>query len=257
MKTTTDNPKNPQAESAKKRKYVMVGLGLLATTILTFFGIRYWKKNKQTVQPDSSSPKFKADDPYTDPKTKPKSKAKPKAHTAQKTTETKHAAKEEKPKSEEPSLFEPQDLAANIRSGIITNNFLKAYTNLKLIRNTTDYTNVNKEFLKFKTGFTTQTIVTGLLSKFKLSSQRQVLFSAFKRIGLKFSGNKWTLGDTERVTPLLITTQPTKVWKDPRTSVAVPYNMVLGREVCKRGTFTLFENQHRYYLVESTTIKIQ
>lgn len=255
MKTTTDNTSNPQGASSKKRTYVMLGLGILATTILTFFGIRYWKKNKQTQPANADSPDFKAENPYTAPKVKPKSKPKAKAPTAQNATATKQAAPADKPKAEEPSLFEPEDLAAKIRSGIITNNFLKAYTNLKLIRNTADYSNVNKEFLKFKTGFTTQTIVNGLLSKFKLASQRQVLFSAFKRIGLKYSGNKWTLGDTETATPLLITTQPTKVWKDPKTSVAVPVNMVLGREVCKRGAFTLFENQHRYYLVESTSIK--
>ncbi|MGZ4036870.1 MAG: hypothetical protein ACXVPQ_03525, partial [Bacteroidia bacterium] len=66
-------------------------------------------------------------------------------------------------------------------------------------------------------------------------------------------GKKWSLSGIEK--PTLITIQGTKVWKDPQHSVAVPLNMVLGKEVAKRGHFTLFENDRQYFLVESKHVK--
>lgn len=244
-----------EAGSKNKKRYFLAGLGIIATTVLTFFGIYYWRKHKTTQASDSNAPDFKAQKPDT-AKGQGTSRPKTKSNSQNPSKSTiQFNDSKAKETTEEPSLFEPKDLANKIRSSILQANFILAYTSLKQIRHIKDYSNVNAEFVKMKTGFSSQTIVNGLLGKFKLESQRKLLFIAFKRIGLKYNGTKWTLGDTGQLLPQLITTTPTKVWKDPRTNVSVPSNMVLGREVCKRGNFTLFEHAKNYFLVESKAVK--
>lgn len=239
--------------SGKKKFYFLAGLGLLVTTALTFFGIYYWKKHKTTAANDQAPPDFKAERPA--PKTKPAAKGQTKKTAA--SSDPKQAAYKQAAKEPQPPNFEPEQLANTLRDGILRKNFLKAYTALKQVRNSADYKVVNTKFLALVsslTRFTRQTIVNALLNTFKLEVQRKVLFYEFKRIGLKYDGSKWTLGTIELV-PQLITTEPTKVWKDPRTSVDVPRHMILGREVCKRGNFTLFEHAKTYFLVESKAVK--
>jgi hypothetical protein len=235
----------------KKKFYFLAGLGLLATTALTFFGIYYWKKHKSTATNDQTPPDFKAEKPA--PKTKSSNKG-PAKKTAPSPGEKQADTKQPDAKAPQPPAFEPGDLAGTIRVGILKRQFLPAYTALKQIRNIADYKAVNIKFSALKTRLTRQTIVNALLGTFKLEAQRKVLFYEFKRIGLKYDGSKWTLGNID-ITAELITTEATKVWKDPRTSVNVPRHMILGREVCKRGNFTLFEHAKSYFLVESKAVK--
>lgn len=243
-----------QKNTAKKKKlYFLAGLGLLATTALTFFGIYYWKKHKSTAPSDQPAPDFNAETPA--PKTKPTTKGQTKKATPP--PAEKASAKKAAPKDAQPPVFEPAQLANTIRNAVIGKQFLAAYTALKKIRNLADYKTVNTKFtglVSSFTRFTRQTLVNALLDVFKLEAQRKVLFYEFKRIGLKYDGSKWTLGTID-ISPELITTQATKVWKDPRTSVNVPMHMILGREVCKRGNFTLFEHAKSYFLVESKAVK--
>jgi hypothetical protein len=240
-------------EGKRKKMYFLAGLGLLATTALTFFGIYYWKKHKSTAPSDQPAPDFKAENPAPKPKPTPKGQTK----KATPPPAEKDAAKKAAPKDAQPPVFEPAQLANTIRNAVIGKQFLAAYTALKKIRNLTDYKAVNTKFtglVSSFTRFTRQTLVNALLDAFKLEAQRKVLFYEFKRIGLKYDGSKWTLGTVD-ISPELITTQATKVWKDPRTSVNVPMHMILGREVCKRGNFTLFEHAKSYFLVESKAVK--
>lgn len=256
MKPTDSYSTNDgQKKSSKKKKmYFLAGLGLLATTALTFFGIYYWKKHKSTASSDQPAPDFKAEKPA--PKAKPSAKAQTKKAT-QPPGEKQANPKQSGAKGMQPPLFEPAALANTIRNGVIGKQFLAVYAALKKIRNLADYKAVNTKFtglVSSLTRFTRQTLVNALLDAFKLEAQRKVLFYEFKRIGLKYDGSKWTLGTID-VTPELITTEATKVWKDPRTSVNVPMHMILGREVCKRGNFTLFEHAKSYFLVESKAVK--
>ena len=250
--TASYSNQNGQTKAGRKKKlYFLAGLGLLATTALTFFGIYYWKKHKSTASSDQPSPDFKAEKPS--PKAKSASKG-PAKKTAQSPRTKQTNLKQAAAKDIQPPAFEPGVLAGTIRVGVIKKQFLAAYAALKQIRNITDYKAINTKFSALKTGLTRQTIVNALLSTFTLETQRKALFYEFKRIGLKYDGSKWTLGGTDLI-PELITIEATKVWKDPRTSVDVPKHMVLGREVCKRGNFTLFEHAKTYFLVESKAVK--
>jgi hypothetical protein len=257
---TKENNNSNTASPSKKGKYILIGLGVLATSLLTFFGIQYWKKNKKTSTTNTNTPDFETpknsftkkepQKPKTSaPKKKPvehKTKFDPKIKTEPKT--------EPKTESPEPPLFQAEQLSEELRDSILKKDFVKTFVLLKKIRNTNDYKYLSPEFNKYSIAGVRRTLVNALLYVFKLESQRKLLFLTFKRIGLKYQNNQWTLGDLNGSVQL-ITNQATKVWKNPKEYVSVPVNMVLGREVCKRGTFTLFENQHQYYLVESTSIK--
>jgi hypothetical protein len=94
-----------------------------------------------------------------------------------------------------------------------------------------------------------QTLVNGVLSSFKDEKQKVAIRAAFAAMGLKYDGKKWSLSGLEDKT--LVTNKATTVWKDPKTSVPVPQNMVLGKEVAERGTFKMFQNDNQLFLVES------
>ncbi len=264
--------------NSKKRKYALLGIGLLATSLLTFFGFRYWKKHKKTSETDNTSPDFKAENPYQAPIKKSQSKtgnesiktSAPKSKTSKASNQTKQttskssiheAASKIKDfsktiKNDAKTIITPALLAKGLQSAYLNKDFSKAYKYVQLIRSTKEYVSISKLFSLSLLGSTRKTLVTGLLDVFKTDNERKLLFTEFKRIGLKQIGSKWSLGEVEGIKNLLITIQSTKVWKDPKTSVNVPLNMVLGREVCKRGAFTLFENQNQYYLVDSTSVKL-
>lgn len=71
--------------------------------------------------------------------------------------------------------------------------------------------------------------------------------------GLKNDSKKSPLSGIEN-NPLIITIVPTRVWKDPRTSVSVPANMVLGRELERKKNFSMFASDNQYFLVESSHV---
>jgi hypothetical protein len=266
-KSTAKNSTTDQPPKKNYKRPVLIGLGLLATTLLTFFGIRYWQKNKRKQTVNNDSPDFKAENPYqktTDATSKKTtsttSQAKKNTEQNKKDSTVKQAASAVKDfknnlKDKAKTKLTPVFLATGLQMAYVKMDFLRTLQYLKHIHNVQHYSTVSKLFSALLIGRGRKTIVTAFLEIFKTDNQRQLLYAQFKRIGLKQKGDQWTLGDTAGASPLLITTQATKVWKDPKTSVPVPANMVLGHEVCKRGTFTLFENQRHYFLVESTTVK--
>ena len=269
MATTENNSRETtERKKYKKRKYIFLGLGILATSLLSYFGIQYWRKNKKedtkdTRVPDFEAPKttftkkethttkspLKKKPTDTKTKTEQKNKQEPKAET-----NTHSATNTAPPTPEEPALFQAEKLTEDLRNSILKKDFVKTFLLLKKIRNINDYKYLAEEFNKQSIFGVRRTLVNALLYVFKIDSQRKLLFNSFKSMGLKYQNNKWTLGNLDG-TIRLITNQATKVWKTPNEYVNVPINMVLGREVCKRGAFTLFENQQHYYLVESTSIK--
>ncbi len=270
METNINNTSTSNGKS-KKRKYTLLGLGLLATSLFSFFGYQYWKKNKQTKTKDANSPDFKAENPNkqtsatkstktetsqakTNSQTKKNTTPDSKKSTLKETAERIKKFKENFAKGmydKKPDVI----IAKGLLAAYLNKRFSEALTFLKHIENATQYSRVSKLFSLSVVGRGQKTLVGALLEVFKKDSERKMLYAEFKRIGLINNGHQWTFGNTVGDTPLLITTQETKVWKDPKTSVAVPLNMVLGREVCKRGNFTLFENHRQYYLVESNTVK--
>lgn len=251
MATTLNN-------SNRKRKWIFLGIGLL-TAGLSLFGYNYWKKNKQKTSGDSSAPDFKAEKPKAAPNTvkpkqqKPASPKKPsppaKKQVPQKVTKPDSGGKTT---ANNPNkVIDGKTLAQGFHAAIQKKDFSRTYTLLRNIRNTKDYSAVSKPY----STLSKQTLVTGLLNAFRDVKQRETLNKSFRAIGLKYNDKtkKWALSGVGPT--LIITTTPTKVWKDPKTAVPVPVNMVLGQQVCQRGNFTLFESDRQYFLVETRTIK--
>ncbi len=73
----------------KGKKRLIIGLGLLATGVLSFFGYQYWNSNKKKNETPVSTPDFKVDKP----KPQPKPKVKPTQGKGKKPPEKKSAPK--------------------------------------------------------------------------------------------------------------------------------------------------------------------
>lgn len=132
--------------------------------------------------------------------------------------------------------------------------FNKALSLLKTLRNVEDYKAVSDTFKNYRIGAVRQTLVNGMLNSFSDTKQKDAIRLAFSNMGLKYDGNKWSLSGIDNSCQV-ITLRNTKVWKNPRTAVSVPANMVLGNYITKRGEFTLFQNDGHYYLVQTQHVK--
>lgn len=226
----------------RKRKWLFLGLGLL-TTGLSLFGYHYWKKNKKTSF-DPKGPDFRAEKPKP-PKPSPKAQTK-KQGTA-------------KPKQAGP----PPKSMPGPKPGSISQPNSSAQTKpfpLKLGDKNSFVRNFQLGLIK-KYG-------KSILPRFGADgSFGNELAAAIRKIQKRPSTSPVSISEAlyksivsskvlTGVEPsLIITTSPTKVWKDPRTAVSVPVNMVLGSQICQRGNFTLFENDKQYFLVETSSIK--
>ncbi len=221
-------------KKGSKKRWVFIGLGLAATSALSFFGFQYWKKHKRQGEssPDTSSSQF-----VPPKKTVTKSKpSKPKSSSA-------------KGAPKPITKINITETAKKIHSALTTKNFNTVLGLLKTIKSVPDYTSVSKEFGRYLVNGVKQTLVNGVLSSFKDEKQKIAIRAAFAAMGLKYDGKKWSLSGINDKT--LVTNQPTKVWKDPKTSVPVPQNMVLGKEIAQRGSFKMFQNDNQLFLVES------
>ncbi|MCA6437386.1 MAG: hypothetical protein IM600_03645 [Bacteroidetes bacterium] len=145
-------------------------------------------------------------------------------------------------------------VAKDLYAAALTKNFNKAMSLLKTLRNTEDYKAVSDTFVNYRIGSVRQTLVNGMLNSFTDAKQKDAIRLAFSNMGLKYDGNKWSLSGIDDA-KLLITIQDTQVWKNPRASVRVPRNMVLGKAITTRGAYTLFENENQYFLVQTQHIK--
>ena len=222
------------APKKNKKRWIFLGLGLAATSALSFFGFQYWKKHKQKSEENNTS----ANSQFVPPK---------KSVSKQKTIKTKKTA----PKTAQKTTIRinAPETAKKIYTAVTKKDFNTVIGLLKTIKSVTDYTSVSKDFGKYLVNGVRQTLVNGVLSSFKDEKQKVAIRAAFATMGLKYDGKKWSLSGLEDKT--LVTNKATTVWKDPKTSVPVPQNMVLGKEVAERGTFKMFQNDNQLFLVES------
>ena len=222
------------APKKNKKRWIFLGLGLAATSALSFFGFQYWKKHKQQAEVNT--------DPASS-KVFPQQKKvlKPKGNKAKK------AAPKAPPKTS--TKINASETAKKIYTAVTKKDFNSVLGLLKTIKSVSDYTSVSKDFGKYFVNGVRQTLVNGVLSSFKDEKQKVAIKAAFAAMGLKYDGKKWSLAGIEDRT--LVTNKATTVWKDPKTSVPVPQNMVLGKEVAERGTFKMFQNDNQLFLVES------
>jgi hypothetical protein len=110
--------------------------------------------------------------------------------------EFKKIVEEKKEETPVPPLktFDPIAIAKGIYTAIIVKDFNATITLLKAIRSTTDYSLVSEQLKNsYRIAGVRQTLVNAALSTFAESSQKLKIQEAFKNMGLKYDGSKWTL----------------------------------------------------------------
>jgi hypothetical protein len=124
---------------------------------------------------------------------------------------------------------------------------------LKQMRTKEDYKQVNEIFIQYRLRGVRQTLVNGLLGSFTNENQKQQIRYEFIRMGLKYNGSQWSLDGFDGRP--IVTTEATNVWISATENVGVQASVVLGAEVTRKLDYTLFENNGRYFLVATKSIK--
>lgn len=146
----------------------------------------------------------------------------------------------------------PDSLGKDLYSAAIAKNYSKVISLLKQIQNSEDYSAANTVFKTGRINGVRQTIVNGLLNLFTSTNQKEAIKFEFLRMGLQFDGNKWSLSGFDGRS--LVTLEPATVWVSATQGVKVPARMVLGNEVTRRLDYTLFENNGKYFLVNTKSV---
>lgn len=90
--------------------------------------------------------------------------------------------------------FDPPAIAKALYTSISGKDFNTTITLLKGIKNTTDYSLVSEQLKNnYRIDTVRKTLVTATLSAFTESSQKTKVQEAFKNMGLKYDGTKWSL----------------------------------------------------------------
>lgn len=147
---------------------------------------------------------------------------------------------------------DPSASGKDLYNATVAKNFSKAIALLKQIQTTDDYKAASETFKLNRINGVRQTIVNGLLNTFTTDTQKQQIKFEFLRMGLQFDGNKWSLSGFDGRP--IVTAESTTVWINAMEGVKVPAKMVLGNEVSRRLDYTLFENNGKYFLVNTKSV---
>ncbi|MGC4036083.1 MAG: hypothetical protein QM764_08980 [Chitinophagaceae bacterium] len=153
----------------------------------------------------------------------------------------------------QPAKASSANLGYDLYNATVAKDFNKVISLLQQLQTTDDYNTANTQFKENRIAGVRQTIVNGLLSSFTAASQKEAIKFEFLRMGLQFDGNKWSLSGFDGRP--VVTTEATTVWINAAEGVPVPARMVLGNEVAKRLDYTLFENNGKYFLVNTKSIQ--
>lgn len=151
------------------------------------------------------------------------------------------------------STNDPSAIAKKIYEALGKMDIVTVLSQLRNIKDTSAYKAVSDAFQSYRVGGVRQTLVNAVLNSFPDERLKQMIRLAFSNMGLKYDGTKWSLSGFADV-KYIITTRPGTVWKNPQTGVKVPAKMVLGKEIAKRGSFTVFENENRHYLIQNAFV---
>jgi peptidoglycan hydrolase-like protein with peptidoglycan-binding domain len=143
-------------------------------------------------------------------------------------------------------------LGKELYNAAVAKNFTKVLSLLKQMQSTDDYNAASTEFKTGRINGVRQTIVNGLLNVFTSASQKEAIKFEFLRMGLQFDGSKWSLSGFDGRS--LVTLEPATVWVSATEGVKVPARMVLGNEVSRKLDYTLFENNGKYFLVNTKSV---
>jgi peptidoglycan hydrolase-like protein with peptidoglycan-binding domain len=151
------------------------------------------------------------------------------------------------------SAVDKSALAGKFISAAENGDFNTVMSLLKQMRTKEDYRQVNEIFIQYRLRGVRQTLVNGLLGSFTNENQKQQIRYEFIRMGLKYNGSQWSLDGFDGRP--IVTTEATNVWISATENVGVQASVVLGAEVTRKLDYTLFENNGRYFLVATKSIK--
>jgi hypothetical protein len=151
------------------------------------------------------------------------------------------------------SKVDKSSLGKDLYNATIAKDFNKVMSLLKSMNSTVDYSAANEVFKTYRINGVRQTIVNGLLSSFTKTDQKEKIKLEFLRMGLQFDGSKWSLSGFDGRP--IVTNESTTVWINATEGVSVPARMVLGTEVSQRLAYTLFENNGKYFLVNTKSVQ--
>ncbi|HYD22683.1 MAG TPA: hypothetical protein VEB40_14475 [Flavipsychrobacter sp.] len=146
-----------------------------------------------------------------------------------------------------------KSLGQKLYSAAAAKSFNSAISLLKQLKNQDDYSQASEAFKQYRLRMVRQTLVNGMLSTFTTADQKQKIRLEFLRMGLKYDGSKWSLSGFDGRP--IVTKEATTVWVNPTQSLQVPSMMVLGVEVAQRLDYTMFENNNKFFLVPTRSIK--
>lgn len=151
------------------------------------------------------------------------------------------------------SGFDPGTIAKNLFTSTQKKDLSAVISYLKKISNVSEYQLVNTKFQEYRlNGGVRKTLVNGILSTFLTESQKSQIRYEFVRMGLRYDGTKWSLSGLDGMT--IATKEPATIWINGKKSITVPAKMVLGVEVSRRLDYTLFENNKKYFLVQTRSV---
>jgi peptidoglycan hydrolase-like protein with peptidoglycan-binding domain len=151
------------------------------------------------------------------------------------------------------SSADKSSLGKKLYDAAVAKNFSSALSLLKQLKNQDDYQQTSEAFKRYPLRGVRQTLVNGMLNSFATNDQKQKIRLEFLRIGLKYDGSKWSLSGFDGKP--IVTREPATVWVNGLHSLRVPAMMVLGQEVAQRLDYTLFENNRKFFLVQTKSVK--
>jgi hypothetical protein len=144
-------------------------------------------------------------------------------------------------------------LANKFLTAASSGNFNTVLALLKQLKSKDDYRQVSEVFVQYRLRGVRQTLVNGLLNTFTNEKQKEQIRYEFIRMGLKYDGKQWSLDGFDGRP--IVTTEPTNVWISATENVGVQASVVLGAEVSRKLDYTLFENNGKYFLVATKSIR--
>lgn len=152
----------------------------------------------------------------------------------------------------QPVKVDNNAIGKDLYNATISKNYTKALSLLKQLQTTEDYSAASEVYKQNRINGVRQTLVNGLLNTFTTAAQKEAIKFEFLRMGLQFDGNKWSLSGIDGKS--VVTIEATTVWLNATQGVNVPSKMVLGNEVTRKLDYTLFENNGKYFLVNTKSI---
>ena len=148
---------------------------------------------------------------------------------------------------------DPSTLARQLIQAVKARNFSTVDRLLQSMKLVNDYEAVNAHFRTIRLFGVRYTLVTALFKYFTSTSQKEVIRKHLLRMGLKFDERKWSLFGLGALSGHpIITIRPTTIWDGKRTTVEVPSNLLLGKEISSNKGFTHFKTLDNHQLIVHT-----